>query len=617
MGQSIVAKDWHRKVYKSFLISNDKMKYLKVLTGGFLIGFPVFLVLAGFSLFFNNSFVSYSLFIISAFCGIFLGYLFFRRVYGQNFKKSLIFIGFFGLAVFVSFLVGFIHVYLFFLALALFLGYGLFYVRNDKNLFFSVVSLVIPLIILVVLLFLNFNPYPVRGLIVLDVGSEDDTKGVFRLEESNGLGSRQGLDGDYLRAIDGLVYAVYEPLDVMRDVLLNVSVFGNGVYLIGYPDVSDWDYVWDDFSEFRVESPMSVYYQLFYGREVFSSFNDNFAVIIDYVSSGNESFLNGNIKFNENIKEIRFENIVFNIPDYYIGKQHEIVAGFIDGFLYLFIDGNFIGKSKFDKKFNVSSKYRLFDFEFDIYERPIFIDSSEYFKNQELKDALNRKDFSFLRDFIVFDLNDSNQKLKSRTADNNFCAYFDGSTRYILPNSSNSFKDGSFAVFVSFVPEKKVNSQQIIGHLDWEIYQQTDKITFQVGRMNNNKGAFHSVSYSIDDNFLNKSHSILAIYNPFDNKTVFDGYIELFVDDVFAGRTYFKEEKIWSGYSKQDLSLGHTVHSSGNHPKFEGFICDVKFVYDKLDSEHNNYIYNANGKDFKIPINGNGNFDKLIINKRK
>jgi hypothetical protein len=72
-----------------------------------------------------------------------------------------------------------------------------------------------------------------------------------------------------------------------------------------------------------------------------------------------------------------------------------------------------------------------------------------------------------------------------------------------------------------------------------------------------------------------------------------------------------------SGYSKQDLSFGHTAHSSGKYPKFEGFICDVKFVYDEINSEFRNYIYNGNGEEFPIPITGNGNLDKLVINKKK
>jgi hypothetical protein len=291
----------------------------------------------------------------------------------------------------------------------------------------------------------------------------------------------------------------------------------------------------------------------------------------------------------------------------------------------MFVDSVFVGKVKVDSfKFhnlkinngfmkNNNGSIKEFVYDFDLTERSIFVSLDDYSKDK-FKNALLNNDFSVLKDYLVFD---SVKSLKSKEEDKSYCAYFDGSTRYVLAGTRDEFKKGPFSIYVDFVPFKDLNNQQIIGHFDWDIYQQNDKITFQIGRMNNNKGAFHSISYSIDDDFFNKSHSLVAIYNPFNNKTIFDGYIELFVDSNFAGRTYFKNDVLWSGYSKQDLSLGHTAHSSGKHPKFEGLICDVKFVYDEIISEHKNYRYSTSGKEFPISITGNGSLDKLVINKKK
>ncbi|MFA5248487.1 MAG: hypothetical protein WC415_04665 [Patescibacteria group bacterium] len=54
---------------------------------------------------------------------------------------------------------------------------------------------VIPATVLLTILYLNFLPFGYSKTLVINVGTKNDDKGEFRLEQSQFLGARQELDG--------------------------------------------------------------------------------------------------------------------------------------------------------------------------------------------------------------------------------------------------------------------------------------------------------------------------------------------------------------------------------------------------------------------------------------
>lgn len=149
-------------------------------------------------------------------------------------------------------------------------------------------------------------------------------------------------------------------------------------------------------------------------------------------------------------------------------------------------------------------------------------------------------------------------------------------TRLYLPYSRDKFEDGPFSVYVEWSPtDEENNSQQIVGHYNWEIWQNKETVDFRVGRMNNAQGPAYSIRYKFDpDLFFNEIHSALAVYNP----SGVNGYIELYIDNNFAGRTYIGKDKIWKDYnSTHNLSLGWSPHNFNQNPFFSGAIYTLNF----------------------------------------
>jgi hypothetical protein len=151
-------------------------------------------------------------------------------------------------------------------------------------------------------------------------------------------------------------------------------------------------------------------------------------------------------------------------------------------------------------------------------------------------------------------------------------AYFDGKSKLELPYSADMFESGPFSIYIEWTPKDDTNDfQEIVGHYNWELFQNKDKIIFQVGRMNDSSGAIYSVSYPITQDFFDKKHSALAIYNPSEN-----GYIDLFIDGNSAGRKYFGTDKIWTDYGNQNLSSGKSNHGIATY--FQGNLHQINIT---------------------------------------
>lgn len=182
------------------------------------------------------------------------------------------------------------------------------------------------------------------------------------------------------------------------------------------------------------------------------------------------------------------------------------------------------------------------------------------------------------------------------------CLQLDGSNRIAMKDSKDLFENGPFTVFAEWKPEDaEKNNQQIIGHYNWEIFQNKNNVTFQVGRMNDNKGVFYSVKAPVKPDFFNKKHRILATYSPSEFSDD-QGYIEIYIDDTFAGRTIIDKDLIWADYGQNPLSLGRSAHNGEDSPFFKGCVYSAKIVGQRISEDSVNFDMKSAGVSTKMTI---------------
>jgi hypothetical protein len=140
------------------------------------------------------------------------------------------------------------------------------------------------------------------------------------------------------------------------------------------------------------------------------------------------------------------------------------------------------------------------------------------------------------------------------------CMYFDGKSRLELPGSADLFESGPFTVYVEWKPENSTdNFQQIVGHYNWEIAQNTTGVVFWI---RTDDGAF-SMSYPIDEKFFNNTHSLLAIYLPSSP----NGHMGFYVDGINVDYFSIGSSTISSEYGNRDLSFGKNGFSTAANLK--------------------------------------------------
>ncbi len=163
--------------------------------------------------------------------------------------------------------------------------------------------------------------------------------------------------------------------------------------------------------------------------------------------------------------------------------------------------------------------------------------------------------------------------------------HFNGASSLEMPGTSEMFENGPLTIFAEWVPtDSTKNFQQIVGHYNWEILQNKDSVIFQVGRMDDQTGDFYSIEYPLNAKFFNNRNSLLAIYNPALNAND-NGYIDLYINNKFVNRTYFKNKIVWNNYNlNYNLSLGQSNH--GLAYPFSGGITKLK-IY---SNRHSKYI---------------------------
>jgi hypothetical protein len=423
-------------------------------------------------------------------------------------------------------------------------------------------SYIVPLIIIAVIIYLNWLPFGYSRTFTIDVGTLDDDKGVFYVE---GFGTRQMIGNEYFRGLDGVGYAVFKPIVVLKDASYIVSLKGSNVSFVSMPSIDfDWDYEFN-FSEFDVQGLHTLYPQFISGKEGIVDYSKPFAIVLRWRPTISGTLVKGDFVLKQDtvnmILEYGNKSISYEIPEFFLGDIQEAVLGFTGKELYLFINGEIVGSieaSGFDEIIHTGK---------------------------------------------VLEVNGVSDKIEVKDG----CAYFDGKTQLIYPNSTDMFEEGPFAVYLEWIPEKAENSQQLIGHFNWEIYQEKGRIRFTIGRTTETD-SFFIIHYNIKEDFFNKIHKLLAIHNPSEN-----GYIELYINGLFAGREMIGNNSLRKDYSK-DLSLGHTFHSGGRHPMFQGTICNPKFAYKEVISENVNTInFTSSEEEIRIPIIGIGRLDSVKL----
>ncbi len=512
-----------------------------------------------------------------------------------------------------------------------------------------VLAWAIPAAVLLAILYLNFLPFGYSKTLTIDVGGKNDDKGEFYLEKSSALGSRQELDGETFRFLDGLAYAVYEPKVVLNNATIEAEVEGDGVSFILPPDLSqiDWDYNWNYkniLNDFKVETSEKRVFEVSQNSlsavipslrgisinpisnqaeclaETFC-YENGFALELQYEAGRYAQLLNGDLNLYQNQKELVLlyggQKLRYPLPDYYLGENRTVIIAFDGENLYLATDKNedAVGTG----------------------HRPVLRLDAEIssLRVSKTSSVTSWKFHSFLPELL-------------ETKDSGF--YLDGSTRLVMPDTADDFENGPFTVFAEWTPEVATSGQQIIGHYNWEIWQNDKSVSFQVGRMSTSTGPFYKISYAIDETFFNQSHTLLAVYSPVSNcvipaeagihslqqkgnsvsegemecntssasASVINGYIELFVDGIFAGREYFANETIWPEYGSQDLTIGWTPHNYSSYPNFQGNISTIKIARESFsDQLKNEQTFIPGGDIIKFPIYGAGDLNKVKIGIRK
>jgi hypothetical protein len=186
----------------------------------------------------------------------------------------------------------------------------------------------------------------------------------------------------------------------------------------------------------------------------------------------------------------------------------------------------------------------------------------------------------------------------------NGCTYFNGSsTRLSIPSSETSPDGNAFTVYTEWTPADSQHAAQlIVGHYHWELLQNKDDVQFYIRTMEGKDG-IRSIRYPINDSeFFNKKHSALAIYAPA-NKERLNGYIDLYIDNRFAGRTYFGFETVLKeGLAERDITLGKSGHSDASF--FKGCINDLRMMKSAVNttSKEVSFKITREEKEYNIPM---------------
>ncbi len=178
---------------------------------------------------------------------------------------------------------------------------------------------------------------------------------------------------------------------------------------------------------------------------------------------------------------------------------------------------------------------------------------------------------------------------------------FDGIDDKIeLLGSYDRFENESFILnVVGEIFDINRNTSQIVGHFNWEIIVQQNKVNFMLGRMENSSGPFYTNSVK----FENERFDFTYIYDKFEKKDVFNS-------NVLVSRKEFKNESIFLSYnSETNLGFGYTRHNYEKGEYFKGRI--EKFIIGKIENFELISPTKFNIQEPKIYISGVGKINDI------
>lgn len=198
------------------------------------------------------------------------------------------------------------------------------------------------------------------------------------------------------------------------------------------------------------------------------------------------------------------------------------------------------------------------------------------------------------------------------------CLLFDGKSILSLPGTEDRFENGPFSVYVEWTPQNDTGiNQQIIGHYNWEIYQNKDSVAFRVGRMNDSSGDVYELKYPIKPDFFNQKHTLLAIYSPASDGGE-NGHIQMFIDGKFYGKKSIGSNVIWAKYGNTPLSLGWSSHNFEANAYYSGCIHHIRLTESNIvpasGIETKIEWLDASTKIFISPTAATGTIRKIKIN---
>ena len=518
-----------------------------------------------------------------------------------------------------------------------------------------VLAFLIPFLILTYIVYINYLPFGYSKSYSLSIdenGTIHSSSPRFYL-----LTITKGQKYSELKNLYGSLEAAINPGVVVKNFSVNASVGGEGVFFSNTFSFDPQNYEWDFSKDFRnkssalagVSSPFSELnsserYQAYRnGVRVYekvgpiylsknnslkvSAFFGNytsvpFAVYAEWLpedSKNNQQEIVGHYDW-ELLQEKNqvtfmvgrinnasgpFYLLTFPIANQtdFFGKPHSALAIYNPdlekgaGYLELYVDNNFSGR--------------------------IFINKNKiwegYARNVSLSFGKsihgNYNDFTGAVHSFVFLENFTLKKQHNLDIENSLL--LDGTTRIEVPSAVNLTKGGPFTVYAQWMPQQNnLSFTEIVGHFDWELLQEKSKVTLMIGRLNNNSGSFSFVSYPIANqtDFFGKPHSALAIYNPDTNKG--RGYIELYIDGNFSGRTNLGIDTIWEDYAVNiPLSFGKSLHGDSNY--FQGGVIQVNIKKGSVYPMNKEEQFTTSDKIIRLPIIGQWKPETLQVNIKK
>lgn len=254
----------------------------------------------------------------------------------------------------------------------------------------------IPVLLLLIVLYLNYLPFGYDRTFTVQAGTEDDTRGQFYILRygSVGLSGRQAdPDGTVFRTLEGSTFLIFDPRAYLRDADVTVSTDTEGLTLLA-PTIS-WDpdeAVWTDTLSASTTAPLATSScavqftgteQLVFADATAGVYGENgFSVYASWSpKDGNDGFQQivgrygwellqnkGDVKFQIGSTSIK----IANGSDHF-SERHYALATYVaatveqPSYIELYVDDEFAGRV-----------YGVFAETVDVLGRPITLGKSEY-----------------------------------------------------------------------------------------------------------------------------------------------------------------------------------------------------------------------------------------------